>query len=102
MSVSGRFEITITTNTQEEMDRIAEAIFNGYAENVLKERILWSQYAPQSAPSNSSSRAKAPRQELKRLDSKVAPVAPTPAPEPVKTERSKGVMGRSRLGRSKQ
>lgn len=98
MAVSGKFELRITTNTQDEMDRIAEAIFNGYAENVLKERILWTQYAPASAPVRDDSSSVV----LKKMDSEVAPVAPTPIQAPVKTERSKGVIGRSRLGRSQK
>lgn len=41
MPIQGIFELPITVNSQEEMDKIAEAILSGLAENCIKDRVLW-------------------------------------------------------------
>ena len=100
MPVTGKFELNVTTNTQEELDRIAEAIYNGFAENVIKERVLWSAYATPTTPAMMPQAAPAPTPTLERVATKArernAPVTPA---EPVKHERSSGVLGRGRMRR---
>lgn len=112
MPVYGRFEIDITTATQEEMDRISAAIFNGYAEHVLKERLLWSEYSTPSAPASRSGRKtkatphepepeavdKAPLPPLQRIDTHAS--APKAIVQQAKPERTAGIIGRGRMGRS--
>lgn len=113
MSCYGRFEISITTATQDELDKIAEAIFNGYAEHVLKERILWSAYAAPPAPQVQIVQQSAqtqpyaehervsqgePAPALQRIETHVsAPKAVAQGPKP---ERTAGIIGRGRMGRS--
>lgn len=97
MPVCGRFELNVTTNTQDELDKIAEAVYNGYAETIIKERVLWPQYGTQAAPVATAALTE-PGPALKRTATKVkANAAP---PTPVKKERATGVMGRGRMGRT--
>lgn len=117
MSCFGRFEINIHTTTQEELDKIADAIFNGYAEHILKERILWADYyAP---PATQAQGARVPAAPSQALDvpgqgevSRSEPLAPlqriethVSAPKVVqqepKPERKTGILGRGRMGRTK-
>ena len=96
MPVHGKFELNITTGTQEEMDKIADAIFSGYAENLLQERILWSQYAAPSAPMSPAQSQPLP--ELQRVATKAKGEVKTVKIE--QPERKVGILGRGRLGRS--
>lgn len=117
MSVFGRFEININVATQEELDKIAEAIFSGYAEHILKERILWGDYyttpaqqmqgaqQPMPTPQNigNSGQGSAPVREpvapLQRIETHVS--APKVVAQEQKPARAAGVLGRGRMGRSK-
>lgn len=120
MPYCGRLEIEITTSTKEEFDRIAEAIYSGYAEHLLKENVLWESYrAPQSpAPQvplpQASTRTGSVKFEtgpggeiqttvkssspLKRIDTTVSEVPVVKQKE--KKERPAGILGRGRMGRS--
>lgn len=105
MSVCGKFEISITTSTQEEMDRIVEAIYSGYAETVIKQHVLWSQFMPPvstAAPSvatTSSAMPSDPGPGLQRVETRVKAGAGPSSVE--KKERVTGVIGRGRMGRAK-
>ncbi len=95
MPVCGKFELNVTVNTQEELDKIAEAIYNGFAENIIKERVLWPQYdTPVVTPVTHSE----PGPALERTATKTKVSATTPAP--VKKERATGIIGRGRMGRT--
>lgn len=98
MSVSGKFELNITTSTQEEMDRIAEAIYSGFAENIIKQHVLWAQFLAPSPgmPAGPS----VPQPELKRAETHIKGGAKPVAP--VKKERATGVIGRGRMGRTQK
>lgn len=100
MPVTGKFELNVTTNTQEELDKIAEAIYNGFAENVIKERVLWSAYAAPTASAPPAQMPTVPTPTLERVATKAKErdVPVTPA-APVKHERSSGVLGRGRMRR---
>ncbi len=103
MAVSGTFELSITTNTQEEMDKIAEAIYSGLAESCIKDRVLWGGMAPVYSGRNveqnvSMTGSSAPEVELQRLETKAK--SKTASPAPAKKERVVSVMGRGRMGRT--
>lgn len=94
MSVCGKFELNVTVSTQEELDRIAEAVYNGFAETVIKERVLWPQYDAPAAPVARSE----PGPALQRAATKKKAGSTTPTP--IKKERATGVIGRGRMGRT--
>lgn len=98
MPVCGKFELNVTTNTQDEMDKIAEAVYNGFAETVVKERVLWPQYdmPARSAPAEVK---RDPGPELKRVTTKTKVDSAKPS-APAKKERVTGVVGRGRMGRT--
>ena len=99
MPVSGKFELNVTTSTQEEMDRIAEAIYSGFAENIIKQHVLWSQFMqPAGAPV--ATRPAAPEPQLTRATTRSKAGAQPSVP--VKKERATGVIGRGRMGRTQK
>lgn len=115
MSFSGKFEIDITVATQEELRKISEAIFSGYAEHILKEHILYGGYSAVAAPSvpqnqrvvqepepvvpsRSYPKQSTPDVELKRIDTPIGEIKSVHVEE--KHDRPTGILGRGRMGRS--
>ena len=99
MPVSGKFELNVTTSTQEEMDRIAEAVYSGFAENIIKQHVLWSQFMP-PVDVTATARPAAPAPQLTRATTR-SKAGEQPS-APVKKERATGVIGRGRMGRTQK
>lgn len=94
MPIYGRFELNVTVATQEELDKIAEAVYSGLAEACIKDVVLWNgalQGKRDAVRSESNV-------ELKRIDTG-AELGTSLTPIVEKKERVTGVMGRGRMGR---
>lgn len=101
------FTLRIHVDTEEEATRIYEAIYSGYAAELVRFGVLYGfrggMMSPpiQSAVQGSSSPARTKREagpSLVRVDD-IATSAPTPQEESTPEPRKKGIMGRKRMGR---
>lgn len=103
MAFTITFELSVTVNDDEQAQKILDAVSSGLAETAIKDRVLFdgTGYIPGSARPTFASSAKAAEasKELKPVEThagkKQVPTTPEPAPE-----RTRGVLGNRRLGRT--
>lgn len=94
------FTVRITVQNDEEARLLQEAVYSGYAAEIMRIGVIYGQIPVMGAVSQDTAPTRnKTQQEIKRVESVHTSVSPKSETQQEPREKPKGVIGRKRLGR---